>query len=198
MNKVASHLRRTFFAGILAIAPLALTIYILKLFFNILDKPTASLLKQIGIEIPGLGILIAISLIYFLGVFVTNVLGRKLFEWGERILTAIPIVNPIYKTIKQITQAFSGNSSRNFRSVVYIQYPRKGTWTLAFVTGESINTKKQEFLHLFVPTTPNPTSGFFIMIPKEDTIPAEMDVESGLKAIISGGMLAPGQHKVHA
>ncbi len=198
MNKVASHLRRTFFAGILAIAPFALTIYILKLFFNILDKPTASLLKQIGIEIPGLGILIAISLIYFLGVFVTNVLGRKLFEWGERILTAIPIVNPIYKTIKQITQAFSGNSSRNFRSVVYIQYPRKGTWTLAFVTGESINTKKQEFLHLFVPTTPNPTSGFFIMIPKEDTIPAEMDVESGLKAIISGGMLAPGQHKVHA
>ncbi|RMF10344.1 MAG: DUF502 domain-containing protein, partial [Candidatus Neomarinimicrobiota bacterium] len=86
--------------------------------------------------------------------------------------------------------------SRNFRSVVYIQYPREGTWTLAFVTGESRNADGKEYTHLFVPTTPNPTSGFFIMIPKDETIPAQMDVEQGLKAIISGGMLAPVSHEV--
>ncbi len=198
MNHIAIHLRRTFFAGLLAIAPIALTIYILKIVFAILDKPTATLLRRIGIEIPGLGILITLVSVYLLGMFVTNVLGRKFFGWGERILTAIPIVNPIYKTIKQITQAFSGGTSRNFRSVVYIEYPRKETWTLAFVTGESVNADNQEFFHLFVPTTPNPTSGFFIMLPKKDSIPAQMDVEEGLKAIISGGMLAPKRHEVHS
>ncbi|NOZ73890.1 MAG: DUF502 domain-containing protein [FCB group bacterium] len=198
MNRFTSHIRRTFIAGLLTIAPLALTVYILKIVFAILDKPTATLLRRLGIEIPGLGILITVVFVYLLGMFVANVLGKKFFEWGERLLTAIPIVNPIYKTIKQITQAFSGTASRNFRAVVYIQYPRKETWTLAFVTGESVNNENQEFFHLFVPTTPNPTSGFFIMIPKQDTIPARMDVEEGLKAIISGGMLAPKRHEVHS
>lgn len=197
MNRISAHIRRTFIAGLLTIAPLALTVYILKIVFSILDKPTSTLLHKLGIKIPGLGILITVVFVYFLGMIIANVLGKKFFEWGERILTAIPIVNPIYKTVKQITQAFSGTASRNFRSVVYIQYPRKEMWTLAFVTGESANKDNQEFFHLFVPTTPNPTSGFFIMVPKQDTIPAKMDVEEGLKAIISGGMLAPRRHEVN-
>lgn len=196
MNTVYQHIRRTILAGIFTAAPIALTYYILNLIFNILEKPTAKLLRQFDIVIPGLGIIITITVIYLLGLIVTNVLGRKIFDLGERLVKSIPIVRSIYNNIKQITQAFTGTGTGTFRSVVYIEYPRRETWTLAFVTGESVNRNGREYYHLFVPTTPNPTSGFFIMIPKSDTLPANMNVENGLKTIISGGMLAPKEHSV--
>ncbi|NOZ02983.1 MAG: DUF502 domain-containing protein [FCB group bacterium] len=183
-------------AGLFAVAPVALTFYILKGLFSFLDKLTAPLLKQFNVQIPGLGMILTLVLVYLLGLFVTNVLGRRLFSWGEKILTTIPLVNTIYNTIKQITQAFTGNTNRTFESVVYLEYPRKDLWTMAFVTGESKDQEDREYLHLFIPTTPNPTSGFFIMIPKGDAIPANIKVEDGLKAVISGGMLAPKLHNV--
>lgn len=189
-------LRRTFIAGILAAAPIVLTVYILLTIFKILDKPTARLLKQFDIEIPGLGIIITILLILLLGSFVTNVLGKRLFGWGERILAALPIVNTIYKNIKQIMAAFSGGSTRAFKQVVYIEYPRRGLWTMAFVTGESTNEQNIEFYHIFVPTTPNPTSGYYLIVPKQDTVIANLKVEEGLRTIISGGMLAPRKMNV--
>jgi uncharacterized membrane protein len=190
------HFKKVILAGLLAIAPIALTYWILKITFEFLDNFTAPILRKVHIDIPGLGLLLTLSLVYALGLFVTNVLGKKLFSWGERILTNIPIVKSIYSTIKQITQTFSGTASRNFQSVIYLEYPRKRLWTLAFVTGSSTNEKKDGFYHLFIPTTPNPTSGFFIIVPQEDTIPAEMNVEEALKAVISGGMLAPENHKI--
>jgi len=100
-------------------------------------------------------------------------------------------VNTIYTTLKQITDTFTKNSLEAFEGAVYIQYPRQGLWTMAFVSGESKNESGTPYYHLFVPTTPNPTSGYFLMIPKTDTVPAGMSVEEGLKTIISGGMLAP-------
>ncbi len=190
------HFKKVIIAGLFAIAPIALTYWILKITFEFLDNFTSPFLRKVNIDIPGLGLLLTLALIYILGLFVTNVLGKKLFSWGERILTNIPIVKSIYLTIRQITQTFSGTASQNFQSVVYVEYPRKRLWTLAFVTGTSVNEQKLEFYHLFVPTTPNPTSGIFIMIPKEDTLPAEMNVEEALKTVISGGMLAPGNHKI--
>ena len=190
------HFKKVFLTGIFAIAPLAMTYWILKITFEFLDNVTSPFLRKVDIDIPGLGLLLTLALVYALGLFVTNVLGKKLFSWGERILTNIPIVKSIYSNIKQITQTFSGTSSRNFQSVIYLEYPRKRLWTLAFVTGSSINDHKDEFFHLFIPTTPNPTSGFFIMVPQKDTIPAEMNVEEALKAVISGGMLAREKHQI--
>ncbi|NQV36429.1 MAG: DUF502 domain-containing protein [Candidatus Marinimicrobia bacterium] len=196
MNNVAQNIRRKLLTGFFAMAPIALTLYILKLMFSFLDKLTSPILRQFNVEIPGLGILLTLILLFMLGVLVTNVLGRTLLVYSEKIISAIPLVKTIYKTVKQITQALSGTSGRSFQKVVYVEYPRRDLWTLAFVTGDSVNENGVEFYHLFVPTTPNPTSGVFILVPKTDTIEAGMSIENGLKTIISGGMLAPKKHSV--
>ena len=161
-----------------------------------MDNLTSPIFKRMDIYIPGLGILLTLLLIYLLGLFITNILGKQFLNWLETLIKNIPLVNTIYNTIKQITQVFSGTKGKNFQSVVYIDYPRKDLWTLAFVTGESKNEDKVEFYHLFVPTTPNPTSGVFIMIPKKDSVETDLNVEEALKSVISGGMLAPKQHNL--
>ncbi len=140
------HFKKVILAGLFAIAPIALTYWILKITFESLDNFTSPFLRKVNIDIPGLGLLLTLLLIYTLGLFVTNVLGKKLFSWGERILTNIPIVKSIYSTIRQITRTFSGTANQNFQGVVYVEYPRKKLWTLAFVTGTSVNEQKLEFL----------------------------------------------------
>lgn len=191
-----SHFRRIILTGLFTIAPVALTFYFLKVIFVFLDNLSSPIFKRMEIYIPGMGIVLTLLLVYFLGLFVTNILGKRFLNWLETLLKNIPLVNTIYKTIKQITQAFSGTTGKNFQSVVYIQYPRKNLWTLAFVTGDSENENSVEFFHLFVPTTPNPTSGVFIMLPKSDAIETNLNVEEALKSVISGGMLAPKTHKL--
>ncbi len=185
-------IKRRIFAGLLAIVPIAVTFWILKLLFTFFDGFAAPILKRIGIEIPGLGIILTLIIVFVLGLLVTNVLGKTLFNWGERILAKLPIVNTIYKTIKQITSAFSGSTLKSFQQVIFIQYPRIGLWTMCFVTNESQNETGEEFYHVFVPTTPNPTSGVFIIVPKKDAVHPNISVEDGLKAIISGGILDSG------
>ena len=185
-------IKRRIFAGLLAIVPIAVTFWILKLLFTFFDGFAAPILKRIGIEIPGLGIILTLVIVFVLGLFVTNVLGKTLFKWGERILAKLPIVNTIYKTIKQITSAFSGSTVKSFQQVIFMQYPRIGLWTMCFVTNESQNKTGEEFYHVFVPTTPNPTSGVFIIVPKKDVVHPNISVEDGLKAIISGGILDSG------
>ena len=180
------------FAGLLAIVPIAVTFWILKFLFNFLDSLASPFLKKVGIEIPGLGIILTLLFIFVLGLIITNVLGKTLFNWGEKILAKLPIVNTIYNTIKQITSAFSGSTVKSFQQVIFIQYPREGLWTMCFVTNQSKNENGDTFYHVFVPTTPNPTSGVFIVIPKKDAIHPDISVEDGLKAIISGGILDPG------
>ena len=185
-------IKRHLIAGLLAIVPIALTFWILRFLFRFLDSFTAPVLKNIGIEIPGLGIILTLLFIFLLGLFITNVLGRTIFNWGERILTKLPLVNTIYNAVKQITNAFSGKSMKNFKQVIFIQYPRKGLWTMCFVTNQSKNESGDEFYHVFVPTTPNPTSGVFIVIPQKDAVHPDISVEEGLKSIISGGIIDPG------
>ena len=193
-----THIKRTILTGMFTIVPLALTVYILTFLFRFLDGVSAPILKIIGFHIPGLGILLTILVVYLLGLIIRNVLGRRLFSWGEKILFTIPLVNSIYKTIKQFISTFSGTSEgKNFQKVIILQYPRVGVWTLAFVTGESVDANNIEYFHVFVPTTPNPTSGFFIMIPKSETMTTEMTVEEGIKMVISGGMIAPSENELH-
>lgn len=190
MAVVFRTIRGKIVAGLVTIAPIAATVYIIKLLFNLFDN-FPYLEKVLPIKIPGLGLILSLVVLFLLGLLVTNFLGSRLIRLGETILHRIPIANTIYGTAKQITQALGGGKSRAFQKTILITYPHRGTWTLAFVTGESTDTDGTEYYHVFVSTTPNPTSGFMLIVPKNDTIDANMTVEQGLKAIISGGMLAP-------
>ncbi|MDP6169954.1 MAG: DUF502 domain-containing protein [Candidatus Marinimicrobia bacterium] len=194
MNSITQTIRSKLFAGLATLLPLYLTFIVIRFLFESLEKMSGPILKQFGLDIPGLGIILTIVLIYILGLIVTNFLGRKIFGIGESIVKRVPIVSMIYTTLKQITDTFTKGTTDAFDGVVYIQYPRQGLWTMAFISGESKNTDGIPYYHLFVPTTPNPTSGFFLMIPQADAIPTGMTVEEGLKTIISGGLLAPSKN----
>ncbi|MEC9437112.1 MAG: DUF502 domain-containing protein [Candidatus Neomarinimicrobiota bacterium] len=182
-------IKRRILAGLIALMPIMATYWIIRLLFDFLNRLAEPLLKLVGIEIPGLGIILTILFIFIIGLFVTNVLGRTILKWSEIVVARVPIVSTIYNSIKQITGAFSGSAAKSFQRVILIEYPRKGLWTMAFVTNESKNKKGDIFYHLFVPTTPNPTSGVFIIVPKKDAIHPDISVESGLRTIVSGGIL---------
>lgn len=194
MNSITQNFRSKIFAGLAALLPLYLTFFVIKFLFVTLEEMSDPLLKRFNLDIPGLGIILTVLLIYILGFLVTNFLGRKIFNLGERIVKKVPIVNMIYTTLKQITDTFTKGSTDAFEGAVYIQYPRQGLWTMAFISGESKTKDGVPYYHLFVPTTPNPTSGFFLMIPQADTVATGMSVEDGLKTIISGGLLAPEEN----
>ncbi len=191
MNSLIQNLRSRFLTGIITLLPLYLTYIVLKFFFKTLNDISEPILNRLSIEIPFSGILLTLLLVFSIGIAVTNFLGKKLFEIGEKIVKKVPLVSSIYSSIKQILDTITNSSPDEFKGTVYIQYPRKGLWTMAFISGESTSESGKTFFHLFVPTTPNPTSGFFLMIPKEDAIKSNMSVEDGLKTIISGGLLAP-------
>ena len=194
MNSITQNFRSKIFAGLAALLPLYLTFFVIKFLFVTLEEMSDPILKRFNLDIPGLGIILTVLLIYILGFLVSNFLGRKIFNIGERIVKKVPIVNIIYTTLKQITDTFTKGSTDTFEGAVYIQYPRQGLWTMAFISGESKTKDGVPYYHLFVPTTPNPTSGFFLMIPQADTVATGMSVEDGLKTIISGGLLAPNEN----
>ena len=188
--------------GLLSILPVAATYWILLKLFQFFSTPGAAIVEFIFKDkvpkyVPELaGFILTILFISFAGMVVSNVLGKRIYAWFETVLSRIPVVSVVYRTIKQITSSLSGPNRQAFKKVVYIEYPRKGIWTLTMVTGESINKTGEKYYHIFVPTTPNPTSGFMLYIPQNDTLETEMSVEEGLKIIISGGMLAPGTNQL--
>ena len=190
------------FTGLLSILPVAATYWILLKLFQFFSTPGATIVEHIFKDkvpkyIPELsGFILTILFISFAGMVVSNVLGKRIYAWFETVLLRIPIVSVVYRTIKQITSSLSGPNRQAFKKVVYIEYPRKGIWTLTMVTGESMNKTGEKYYHIFVPTTPNPTSGYMLYIPQHDTLETEMSVEEGLKIIISGGMLAPGTNQL--
>ena len=185
------------FAGILSILPVALTYWIILNLFHFFSNPGAKIVSilykgDVPNYIPKLaGFILTILCIYLIGILVSNVLGKQIYAWFEKILSRIPLVNSVYRVIKQITSHISGPDRQAFKKVVFIEYPRKEIWTLSMVTGESKNEKGQLYYHILVPTTPNPTSGFLLYIPQKDVLHTDMSIESGMKIIISGGMLAP-------
>lgn len=197
MAPLLRHLRTKIVTGLVTVAPVLATIWVLTVLFRFFDGFAAPLLDQIlPVHIPGLGVIISLLFMYLLGVLVTNFLGRRLIAIGEAILRRIPLASSVYGTAKQITQSLSGASNRAFQKAVLISYPRAGIWTIAFVTGESSDANGTPYYHLFVPTTPNPTSGVMVMIPQRDAIDSKLSVEEGLKTIISGGMLAPEKNEI--
>ena len=202
--------KKYFITGILSIIPLYLTYWIIQKVFFLLSIPgktiVSSILKVLNISkleesfiIPIeylLGFALTLAFFLLLGLIVSNVIGKRIYSAFEKILDKIPLVNKIYKSIKQIISTFSESNNKSFKEVVLIQYPRNGLWTMCMVTGESKNKNNEEFYTVFVPTTPNPTSGFMILIKKEDVINTDIAVEDGLKIIISGGLIAPDKNNI--
>ena len=192
MHSLIKNVKTKFLAGLAALIPMVLTFYVLRFIYILMNQISAPVIKKyFNLEIPLLGISGMIIFIYLLGVIVTNLIGSKILELGELILRKVPLVSTIYVTFKQITNTLTLNNSQSFQGTVYIEYPKKNLWTIAFISGSSKNNQNNEYYHLFVPTTPNPTSGFFIVIKKNKTIPTGLSIEDSLKTIISGGLLAP-------
>jgi uncharacterized membrane protein len=146
-------------------------------------------------HIPGLGVLVMLVALLVTGVFATNIVGQWWLQQGSRLLNRIPIVKSIYSSIKQVSDTLFSSSGNAFREAVLVQYPREGSWTIAFVTGrpggETAHHLVGDYLSLYVPTTPNPTSGFFLMVPRRDVIELDMSVDEALKYVISMGVVAP-------
>lgn len=200
-------LQKFFFTGLVVLLPTVISIYIFLFIFNFIDKlflgklpfaqyiPGLSYLNALAQNVPGIGFLTTIIIILLIGMLATNILGKRLIHYFDRLMLSLPVVNSIYNAVKQIVEAITRNDKEAFQKVVLIQYPRKGLYALAFLTGSSkgeIQAKtQQEMVNVFLPTTPNPTSGFLLLVPQEDLIPLEMSVEEGIKLIISAGVVTP-------
>ncbi len=198
-------IRKYFITGILVLMPLMITLYLLWLAYSfanaVLGKAIGNLISYLfGISIPGLGLLSTIVFIFLVGIFATNVLGRSIIDFGDKTISRIPLVRSIYSSVKQMSEAIFTQKRGSFKRVVMIEYPRKGIYTLGFVTGDGLgevqDKTEEKVINIFVPTTPNPTSGFFLMVPEEHVISLEMSVEDGLKMIISGGMISPEKKRI--
>lgn len=201
-------LRRYFVAGLLVWLPIVATYVVMSFTIRLIDRTLLLLPVQyrpealIGFEIPGLGVILTLILVILTGLIVANFFGRKLVSIWESILSRIPLVRTVYGAVKQITASLFSDASQSFREVVLVEYPRRGMWMLAFVTGDTPKKFKQvvglELINIYVPTTPNPTSGFYIMVPPEDVKRLDIPVEAGLKMILSAGVVNPLDDPVEA
>ena len=198
-------MRKYIIAGLLVWMPLGITFLVIRAIVGLLDR-TPLLLPEpyqpdnlLGMHIPGLGVLLAAILVLTTGMIVANFLGKRLVVSWEHFLARIPLVRSLYAAIKQIMEAVLSTDAQSFRKVLLIEYPRKGVWSLAFLTSDNLGEVQaktsSEVISVFIPTTPNPTSGFIIMVPKDDVIELDMAVEDGLKMIISLGVAVPPWQK---
>ncbi|HEY3315969.1 MAG TPA: DUF502 domain-containing protein [Bacillota bacterium] len=191
-------IRAWLITGIIVLLPVYGTIYVLRVVFNFLNGLTEGLVQNIrlfGFPIPGLGFVLTIAVVILAG-FLTNIwIGRQLLKGIELMVQRTPLVRTVYGTIKQIVDAFAKPNQSAFKRVVMIEWPRKGIYTLAFVTGESprsVNEKSGEkMVNVFVATTPNPTSGFLMLVPETQVVQTSLSVEDGMKMVISGGVINP-------
>lgn len=199
---LAGRLRNYFFAGLLVTAPIGITIYIVWVIVNFVDSRVTPLIPAkynpetyLPINIPGLGLIVVFVAITLIGALTAGFFGRFIVKYGERVLARMPVVRSIYGALKQIFEAVLTHSSTAFRKVVLIEYPRRGTWVLGFITGETKgeiqNLTKETVINVFLPTTPNPTSGFLLFVPAEDVYELTMTVEEGIKMVVSGGIVTP-------
>jgi len=188
--------RKFFLTGIVVLLPLVVTLYALSFAYRVMDSFLGGLVGAVlGRSVPGLGALLTIGIVLLVGAVATNVIGKKLIAWLEFLLNRIPLIKSIYGATKQIIDAFSLQKSNAFRRVALVEYPRKGLYAVGFVTGSGIGEVQEktaeEVISIFIPTTPNPTSGMLVLVPQKEVIFLEMCVEDGLKLIVSGGVVAP-------
>ena len=198
-------LRNYFISGLLFWVPLALTVFVVKFFLELINnlvpqKYLPEAIFNLDTTIPGSGIILVLIVILITGVLVTNILGRKLVALWERALNKIPGFRNVYKVLKKVSDTVFNTSTESFRKAFLIQYPSKGIWVIAFQSGdyrgEAESIIGEEIMNLFVPTTPNPTSGFFVMMAKKDAFELDMSVEEAFKLVISAGVVTPNSVKI--
>ena len=198
-------LRNYFISGLLFWIPLALSVIVIKFFLELVNnlipqKYLPEAIFKLDTTIPGSGIILVLIVILITGVMVTNILGRKLVTLWERVLNKIPGFRNVYNVLKKVSDTVFNTSTESFRKAFLIQYPSKGIWVIAFQSGdyrgEAESIIGEEIMNLFVPTTPNPTSGFFVMIAKKDAFELDMSVEEAFKLVISAGVVTPNSVKI--
>lgn len=203
-----SALKANLLAGILFLMPLVATFWFLRLLLIWVDK-TLLLLPPayrpeafLPFPVPGLGLILVFTVLLLTGVFVRNFIGRKLVSLGERIMSYIPFVSKVYDAVKKLVDTIFFGAGKDFKRVVLVEYPRKGIYALAFVTGEAMgeiqDKTARRCLNVFLPTTPNPTSGFYLLVPEDDVTPLDMSVEESFKVLMSGGILSPERRSRHS
>jgi uncharacterized membrane protein len=196
------HLKTSLMAGLLIVIPVGLTIFILKFLFNLADGFLGPLISRVvrifyvdSEYIPGLGVIAGLLVIYFTGMLTTNFFGRRLLTLSEDLLCRIPLVKSIYSSSKQVTQVFS-SSGKDERRAVFVEFPTAGSYAIGFQTNSLASSDQERFLSVFVPTAPNPTSGFILYVAAAKVFPAPFGVEEAMKIIVSGGVVPPAMINV--
>jgi uncharacterized membrane protein len=198
-------MKKYFITGLLIWVPLAITVWVLHLIVSTMDQ-TILLLPQairperlFGFSVPGMGVILTLFVVFLTGLVTANIIGQRLVRFWEGVLGRIPVVKSVYYSVKQVSDTLFSSSGEAFRKALLVQYPRPGSWTIAFMTGQPggdvVNHLAGEYVSVYVPTTPNPTSGFFLMMPRADVIELDMSVDEALKYIISMGVVAPPLRK---
>ena len=205
----AKRIRAYFFAGILVTAPISITVYLAWLFINFVDDKVTILIPTgynpetyLPFAIPGLGLVILFVGLTLVGMLMAGFFGRLFTRLSEGLLNRMPVVRSVYNAVKQILETILAQQSNAFREAVLVEYPRRGMWAIAFITGktkgEVQNITKEECVNIFLPTTPNPTSGFLLFVPRTDIISLNMSVEEAIKMVISGGIVTPPDQRPKA
>lgn len=195
-------LRGYFFAGILVTAPVGITGYLAYIFVSFIDHAVTPLIpakynpeSYLHVGLPGLGLVVLVIVLTMIGALTAGLLGRWMVRTGERILNRMPVVRSVYAALKQIFETILSRQSQAFRKAVLVEYPRRGIWAIGFITGttegEVQNLTEEETVNIFLPTTPNPTSGFLLFLPRSEVIELDMSVEEAIKMVISGGIVTP-------
>ena len=194
-------MKKILITGLLIWIPLAITIWVLELIVSTMDQSLTLLPPQyqpqtlLGYQIPGIGALLTVVVVFITGVLASNILGQRLVRFWESVLGRIPVVKTIYSSVKQVSDTLFAPGGQAFRKALLVQYPRKDSWTIAFLTGrpggDVARHLQGDYVSVYVPTTPNPTSGFFLMMRKSDVIELDMSVDEALKYVISMGVVSP-------
>lgn len=198
MQIVRSHFKRYLLAGLLLWTPIAITVWVITWVFDALDNVLPVALRSevlFGVHVPGFGVLVVVLFILITGFLAANLIGQKLLEVWEGVMRRIPLVRSIYSSVKQVSDTILSPNGQAFRQAVLVQYPRHGSWTIGFLTGTpSAEVAAQlpvDCVSIYVPTTPNPTSGFFLMMPRAEVIELSIGVDAALKYVVSMGTVPP-------
>ncbi|PSB92327.1 DUF502 domain-containing protein [Candidatus Pandoraea novymonadis] len=202
-------LKTIFLTGLLVLVPFAITLWVLGLIIGLMDQTLLLLpdkwqpVRLIGMRVPGLGVIVTLAFVFLVGLLSHNFIGQKLVLWWEAILIRIPVVGPLYGSVKQVSDTLLSSSGEAFRRALLVRYPHGDSWTIAFLTGaprgDIVNhLQGDDYVSVYVPTTPNPTSGFFLMMKASDVIELNMSVDVALKYIVSMGVVAPVNNSRHS